>query len=165
MREPEDNAVAAALQITPAHFDELDKECGYARNSLRSHIEPGGMDAEDTVPSAVMEANLPDPNPIGPEAIAMLHDRQNVLHDALAALNPLEQTVINAHDVEGKLQRIIAGEAGLSDSRLSQIPLRALARLRQALDQCGIQTARDLTPDTRGVTSWAQPVPAQPACV
>ena len=164
LREPESPEIAAAMGVSLEQYHQIETEYAYARNFVHQTIEPGSAPEDEPAPRGVMEADVPDPDPIGPEVVAILRERQDLVHRLLATLDPVQQSVMSAHYLEDKSLKIVSQEMGWSESRLSQIHQQALQRLRRRLRPMDIRATRDISPESRGVTAWAQPVPAQPAC-
>ena len=125
-RDPYDGELAAELGITESRlrraYSPLPAIHGASRIPMR-------FAEADPVGELDLMESLPDDQESPIEAI----HRQELLAKIEASLQPIEWTVLRKHYLEGKSGKEVARELRLSASRICQIHVRVLSRLKERL--------------------------------
>lgn len=127
-RPPRETEVAGQLGTTVETVRqwELDSRAG----ELLSMDAPTGGDPDRLPP---VEALLTDDDGTGVECAIDTRRRAAAVRAALDTLNPQEKTVLGLYYFEELKLREIADVLGVTESRISQVRTRALARLRASM--------------------------------
>ena len=105
--------------------------CGVSENRLRRNYGAVPERSRGTVddPNAERVESLPDETESPIDAL----NRQDLLEVIEQSLQPIEWTVLKMHYLEGKSGKEVARELNLSASRICQIHVRVLSRLKSKL--------------------------------
>ncbi len=125
-RAPSLEEIAAALGLSPA---ELDEDLELAHRCRTTSLDAHGID-DDLDPAPSRAALLIDEDAIDPCAAAVDVERTERVAIALAELPEQERRVVVLYHLEGLYLKEIGELLGVTESRISQILSRALARLR-----------------------------------
>lgn len=123
---PTDAAVGAALDLSVAQV----RRCRQQTSVVSVSLDEVNEDRADGFGRAWLDALADEDSAGDPAAVADQAALRQLLSEALATLPERERTVIVAHFVGGQRFREIAGQLGVSETRVSQIRNRALQRLR-----------------------------------
>lgn len=130
---PELSEVAAALDQPLAVLRRIMQDLGQVTVSLEQ-TEDGRGGAGDSSPGLL--GVLADDDPaVSPEETLDRRELSRLLADAIAALPPREEVLIDAHYRRGQSMRTISGMLGISESRVSQLHARAVKLLREYMEQ------------------------------
>jgi RNA polymerase sigma factor for flagellar operon FliA len=138
LRAPDDVEIAEAMGIS---LEELHRTLQDLRGGLQVSIETGWAgipEAEDVL--AVDE-------PTDPWRVLSTKERSALLNDALADLPENERDVLDLYYSRSLTLRVVARRMHLSESRVSQLHLQGLARLRRRLRRERV-AADDILEDT-----------------
>ncbi|RJK92460.1 sigma-70 family RNA polymerase sigma factor [Vallicoccus soli] len=122
-RLPTQEELAAHLGVEVAQVDAVDEDVQRAVVlSLQGFADPGALDEVAPVGDH------------GPDEQLMANERIGYLHDAVAVLPERLRTVVVRYFFEERPMLEIAGELGVSESRVSQMRGEALALLRDGMN-------------------------------
>ena len=119
-REPEEAEVAARLNVEPSRLEEMHRYRGLRLVSIESEFDGAG------------EADLSGNEDTEDRVLSMIEAQE--LRQVIATLMPREREIIHRHYIQGHSQKDIAGDLGVSESRVSQLQRRALKHLRLMIE-------------------------------
>jgi RNA polymerase sigma factor for flagellar operon FliA len=125
-RDPYDGELAAELGITESRLRQSYSPLPAIQGASRIPVRPAENDSGGEFDLIEF---VPDDRESPIEAI----HRQEMLAKIEASLQPIEWTVLRKHYLEGKSGKEVARELRLSASRICQIHVRVLSRLKERL--------------------------------
>jgi len=128
----------ARVRIRGAIVDELRTQDWLSRRARRRF----SSDERNTSAAVVGIEDLPeerraiaDDSSVTPETLVAARSEAHVLAKAVDRLPERERNIITAHYFEGVQLRAIAKDLGVSEPRVSQLHARAVARLREMMNE------------------------------
>ncbi len=131
---PELTDVAAALGQPLAVLRRTLQDLGQVAVSLEQ-AEDGRNGAGDESGPGLLGVLADDDPEISPEATLDRRELSRLLLEAVSALPPREEVLIDAHYRQGQSMRTISQMLGISESRVSQLHARAVKLLREHMLQ------------------------------
>lgn len=126
-RRPTDGEVAAEMGVSVAELERLEADLHSSvvlRLDVITDVSAGGGGVDALLPSTSAT----------PEATLVARERQAYLRDAIEALPERLQVVVRGCFFEDRPMRELAGELGVTESRISQMRAEALKLLRDGMN-------------------------------
>jgi RNA polymerase sigma factor for flagellar operon FliA len=130
-RTPSDAEVAEALGLTLAQTRLRDSEGANRASASLQEREQGPAGDEGAELGDTLVSHNPSDDP---EASLVLSDLARVVRAAVRRLPERERLALVAPVIEGRALREIGEELGVSESRVSQLRTKAMAKLRDELE-------------------------------
>ncbi len=129
-RQPDDEELAAALQVSRQEYRKISRDVGITNQVSLQQTLNDGQSAHDRDLDA--EHMLADPRQPDPLNLAQQHE---VRHLVLDKLSRFERLLVELYYYEGMTMREISSTFDISESRVCQLHAQVLAKLKREMER------------------------------